>query len=131
MISSFGSGDPSNDVPWFQVHTMDRVFQCPQCDKGFKEVRTLRLHLKIHNAEYPEQCNVCQKVFRTKWQLKQHQVSRVVYRSKDRGLALWEKNEPVDYRSNVAQYIEMRRNSQIETKPYNLKRVQNINTLVW
>ena len=53
---------------------MDRVFQCPQCDKGFKEVRTLRLHLKIHNAEYPEQCNVCQKVFRTKWQLKQHQV---------------------------------------------------------
>jgi len=53
---------------------MERVFQCPQCEKGFKEVRTLRLHLKIHNAEYPEQCGVCQKVFRTKWQLKQHQV---------------------------------------------------------
>ena len=52
---------------------MDRVFQCPQCEKGFKELRTLRLHLKIHNAEYPERCGVCQKVFRTKWQLKQHQ----------------------------------------------------------
>ena len=37
-------------------------------------MRTLRLHLKIHNAEYPEQCGVCQKVFRTKWQLKQHQM---------------------------------------------------------
>lgn len=58
----------------FQVHTLDRVFQCSQCDKGFKEMRTLRLHLKIHNAEYPEQCGVCQKVFRTKWQLKQHQM---------------------------------------------------------
>ena len=58
----------------FQVHTLDRVFQCPQCEKGFKELRTLRLHLKIHNAEYPEQCGVCQKVFRTKWQLKQHQM---------------------------------------------------------
>ena len=57
-----------------QVHTLDRVFQCPQCEKGFKELRTLRLHLKIHNAEYPEQCSVCQKVFRTKWQLKQHQM---------------------------------------------------------
>ena len=50
----------------FQVHTLDRVFQCSQCEKGFKEMRTLRLHLKIHNAEYPEQCGVCQKVFRTK-----------------------------------------------------------------
>ena len=59
---------------YFQVHTLDRVFQCPQCEKGFKELRTLRLHLKIHNAEYPEQCGVCQKVFRTKWQLKQHQM---------------------------------------------------------
>ena len=57
-----------------QVHTLDRVFQCSQCEKGFKEMRTLRLHLKIHNAEYPEQCSVCQKVFRTKWQLKQHQM---------------------------------------------------------
>ena len=61
-------------VPFFQVHTLDRVFQCSQCEKGFKEMRTLRLHLKIHNAEYPEQCGVCQKVFRTKWQLKQHQM---------------------------------------------------------
>ena len=93
---------------FFQVHSTERVFQCPQCEKGFKELRTLRLHLKIHNAEYPEQCNVCQKVgitthyliswlrflkyqfdkyyswiiiffcrfqvFRTKWQLKQHQM---------------------------------------------------------
>jgi len=55
-----------------EVHTLDKVFQCPQCDKGFKELRTLRLHLKIHNSEYPEQCGVCKKVFRTKWQLKQH-----------------------------------------------------------
>ena len=59
---------------FLQVHTLDRVFQCSQCEKGFKEMRTLRLHLKIHNAEYPEQCGVCQKVFRTKWQLKQHQM---------------------------------------------------------
>ena len=58
-----------------QTHTtVDRVFQCPQCEKGFKELRTLRLHLKIHNAEYPERCSVCAKVFRTKWQLKQHQM---------------------------------------------------------
>jgi transcription elongation factor Elf1 len=48
---------------------MEKTFSCTQCDKTFKELRTLRLHLKIHNSEYPEQCGVCKKVFRTKWQV--------------------------------------------------------------
>ena len=71
-----GKQESPDRVAFFQVHTpdRDRVYQCPQCDKGFKEHRTLKLHLKIHNAEYPEQCGVCAKVFRTKWQLKQHQM---------------------------------------------------------
>jgi len=50
----------------------EKNFQCKRCKKSFKEIRTLRLHQKIHSAEYPEQCEVCQKGFRTKWQLKQH-----------------------------------------------------------
>ena len=49
---------------------MEKTFSCTQCDKTFKELRTLRLHLKIHNSEYPEQCGVCKKVFRTKWQVR-------------------------------------------------------------
>ena len=48
---------------------MEKTFSCTQCEKTFKELRTLRLHLKIHNSEYPEQCSVCKKVFRTKWQV--------------------------------------------------------------
>jgi len=52
-----------------EVHSSERSFACSQCDKTFKEIRTLRLHLKIHNSEYPEQCGVCNKVFRTKWQV--------------------------------------------------------------
>lgn len=64
----------------FQAHvdqsssSSQQQHHCPQCLKGFKELRTLRLHLKIHNAEYPERCGVCAKAFRTKWQLKQHQM---------------------------------------------------------
>jgi len=55
-----------------EVHAQEKSFHCSQCDKSFKELRTLRLHLKIHNSEYPEHCEVCKKGFRTKWQLKQH-----------------------------------------------------------
>jgi len=55
-----------------EMHTVDKNFHCSQCDKSFKELRTLRLHLKIHNSDYPEHCEVCKKGFRTKWQLKQH-----------------------------------------------------------
>lgn len=55
-----------------EMHTQDKNFHCSQCDKSFKELRTLRLHLKIHNSDYPEHCEVCKKGFRTKWQLKQH-----------------------------------------------------------
>lgn len=55
-----------------EVHGQEKSFHCTQCDKSFKELRTLRLHLKIHNSEYPEHCEVCKKGFRTKWQLKQH-----------------------------------------------------------
>ena len=54
---------------FFQLHTQDKNFHCSQCDKSFKELRTLRLHLKIHNSDYPEHCEVCKKGFRTKWQV--------------------------------------------------------------
>ena len=54
---------------YFQMHTQDKNFHCSQCDKSFKELRTLRLHLKIHNSDYPEHCEVCKKGFRTKWQV--------------------------------------------------------------
>jgi NAD-dependent SIR2 family protein deacetylase len=53
-----------------QVHGQEKSFHCSQCDKSFKELRTLRLHLKIHNSEYPEHCEVCKKGFRTKWQVR-------------------------------------------------------------
>ena len=57
------------DCLFVQVHAQEKSFHCSQCDKSFKELRTLRLHLKIHNSEYPEHCEVCKKGFRTKWQV--------------------------------------------------------------
>ena len=60
-----------------QAHSVDKTFHCTQCDKSFKELRTLRLHLKIHNADYPEHCEVCKKGFRTKWQVGESTASRI------------------------------------------------------
>ena len=66
-----------------QVHPQEKSFHCSQCDKSFKELRTLRLHLKIHNSEYPEHCEVCKKGFRTKWQVRTNKSSHVSIVSKD------------------------------------------------
>ena len=56
-------------ILFFFQKCQEKNFQCKRCKKSFKEIRTLRLHQKIHSADYPEQCEICQKGFRTKWQV--------------------------------------------------------------
>ena len=67
------------DCLFVQVHAQEKSFHCSQCDKSFKELRTLRLHLKIHNSEYPEHCEVCKKGFRTKWQVRSNTFSNMFF----------------------------------------------------
>ena len=86
-----------------QVHGQEKSFHCSQCDKSFKELRTLRLHLKIHNSEYPEHCEVCKKGFRTKWQVG----SSRIYEQGNSGGTLGQSNLcqfSIDFGFHIAKY---------------------------
>ena len=78
-----------------QVHAQEKSFHCSQCDKSFKELRTLRLHLKIHNSEYPEHCEVCKKGFRTKWQVRNQHKDQVINVSRVNIIKRYQKSKHV------------------------------------
>ncbi|XP_069804993.1 zinc finger protein 679-like isoform X2 [Dendropsophus ebraccatus] len=55
------------------AHQMDRPFRCHVCDKGFKTLGILNVHMKRHSGVRPYQCSECGKSFRDNWNLKVHQ----------------------------------------------------------
>ncbi|XP_056400539.1 zinc finger protein 567-like isoform X2 [Hyla sarda] len=55
------------------AHQTDRPFRCRTCDKGFKTLGMLNVHMKTHSGVRPYQCSECGKSFRENWNLKVHQ----------------------------------------------------------
>ena len=51
-------------------HHMDKVFNCPRCDKCYALKKDLATHLKYHDASYT--CEMCGKSLRSKMALKVH-----------------------------------------------------------
>ncbi|XP_075695674.1 uncharacterized protein LOC142661887 isoform X2 [Rhinoderma darwinii] len=55
------------------AHQMDKPFRCRLCDKCFKTLGILNVHMKTHSGIRPYQCDECGKSFRDNWNLKVHQ----------------------------------------------------------
>ncbi|XP_075045959.1 uncharacterized protein LOC142106830 [Mixophyes fleayi] len=59
--------------PHHITHQIDKPFRCHICEKCFKTLGILNVHMKTHTGIRPYQCNECGKSFRDNWNLKVHQ----------------------------------------------------------
>lgn len=55
-----------------KIHTDERPYKCKHCDKTFRQISTLTNHVKIHTGEKPFTCNICAKDFRQQSTLINH-----------------------------------------------------------
>ncbi|KAE8593025.1 hypothetical protein XENTR_v10018949 [Xenopus tropicalis] len=71
ILSSFQS---VKSVPGFRtIQEIDKPYRCTVCEKTFKTIGILNVHMKTHTYVRPYQCNECGKSFRDNWNLKVHQ----------------------------------------------------------
>merc|ERR1711981_439721 len=58
-----------------RVHTKEKPFPCPHCDRHFARSDHVRTHVRIHTGEKPYKCNHCPKSFaRSDERLRHHKV---------------------------------------------------------
>ena len=62
------------------VHTQERPYQCPDCQKSFHQLVKLKRHRLQHTGERPFSCEVCGKTFKTRYHMKEH---RVIHLARD------------------------------------------------
>ncbi|CAD6994171.1 gastrula zinc finger protein XlCGF26.1 [Ceratitis capitata] len=55
-----------------KIHTDERPYKCKHCDRAFRQISTLTNHVKIHTGEKPFTCNICAKDFRQQSTLINH-----------------------------------------------------------
>ena len=66
------TGGPAEVKRHMRVHTGERPYQCPHCDKAFKKSSHLLYHKRTHTGEKPHQCHQCSKCFAKPNHLNEH-----------------------------------------------------------
>ncbi|XP_014652712.1 PREDICTED: zinc finger protein 517, partial [Ceratotherium simum simum] len=56
-----------------KIHSGDKLYQCPVCQKPFKHNSLLLLHQRLHTGERPFECRECGRAFSRKSNLTLHQ----------------------------------------------------------
>lgn len=56
-----------------RIHSEDRPYKCPECEKGFRSSSNLLIHERIHTGERPFKCSECSKGFKRRSHLVIHQ----------------------------------------------------------
>ncbi|XP_042344536.1 zinc finger protein 569-like [Plectropomus leopardus] len=64
--------DPALSTIYYNAHTGKKSFKCNMCEKVFRCKSDLKRHLKIHTGEKPYSCNTCGKRFNQPSILKAH-----------------------------------------------------------
>ena len=80
-MNSYHPDQPMQRIAELETKTV-RKFQCPECDKTFTALNSLKRHVRNHTGDKPFKCRVCSKTFTRKDYLSAHEMIHFIKTTK-------------------------------------------------